>query len=87
MPTVWIPALLRDLTGGQDTVSASGATVAEVIEALERKYPGIKQRLCNADGLRAGMTVVVDTELAGLGLLQPVREKSEIHFLPAIAGG
>ena len=87
MPTVWIPALLRDLTGGCETVTVSGTTVRHVIEALEQRYPGIQKRLCDGDELRRGMAVVVDTEVARLGLLQPVSENSEIHFLPAIGGG
>ncbi|HKM56554.1 MAG TPA: MoaD/ThiS family protein [Isosphaeraceae bacterium] len=87
MPQVWIPSLLRDLTGGQETLTVSGATVRQIIEELDRVYPGIKDRLCNANGVRPGIAVVVDTEVARLGLLQPVSEQSEVHFLPAIAGG
>jgi molybdopterin synthase sulfur carrier subunit len=87
MPTVWIPALLRDLTGGHETVTVLGTTVRQVVESLERLYPGIQDRLCEADGLRSGIAVIVDTEVARLGLLQPVGEKSEVHFLPAIGGG
>lgn len=87
MPTVWIPALLRDLTGGQDTVRVRGATVRQVIEALERSYPGIKDRLCDENGLRPGLAVAIDTQLANRGLSQAVGKDSEVHFLPAIGGG
>jgi molybdopterin synthase sulfur carrier subunit len=87
MPTVWVPALLRDVTGGHETVTVSGKTVAEVIDALERLHPGVRERLCAGDTLRPGMAVIVDTEVARLGLFQPVSEQSEVHFLPAIGGG
>jgi len=87
MPTVWIPALLRDVTGGQDIVTVPGSTLRQVIEALNQTYPGIKDRLCDANGLRSGIAVAVDTEVARLGLSQPVGENSEIHILPAIGGG
>jgi molybdopterin synthase sulfur carrier subunit len=87
MATVFIPALLRDLTGGRDTVVVPGATVRQVIEALEAAYPGVKGRLCEGDDLRRGVAVAVDTEVARLGLRQPVGEKSEVHFLPAVSGG
>jgi len=87
MPTVWIPALLRDVTGGQDIVTVSGSTIRQVIEALDRTYPGIKDRLCDANGLRSGIAVAVDTQVARLGLSQPVGENSEVHILPAIGGG
>jgi molybdopterin converting factor small subunit len=87
MPVVWIPALLRDLTGGQQTVTVPGATVGQVIDELERYYPGVKDRLCDAGGLRPGIAVAVGPNLAGRGLLQPVGEESEVHFLPAVSGG
>ncbi len=85
--TVWIPSLLRDLTGGRETVRVAGRTVRQVIDALEGLYPGLRDRLCRDDGLRPGIAVAVDTQLAPLGLLQPVRENSEVHFLPAVSGG
>jgi molybdopterin converting factor small subunit len=87
MPTVWIPSLLRDLTGGRETVPVAGASVGEVIAALEQLHPGIRQRLCDGDSLRPGLAVFIDTEAARLGLAQPVGPSSEVHFLPNIAGG
>ncbi|MCA9031612.1 MAG: MoaD/ThiS family protein, partial [Planctomycetaceae bacterium] len=87
MPTAWIPSLLRELTGGQESVAVAGTTVAEVIADLDRQFPGIKQRLCEGDALRPGIAVAIDTQLANLGLLQHVPETSEVHFLPAISGG
>jgi molybdopterin synthase sulfur carrier subunit len=87
MPTIWVPPLLRDLTGGRETVVVSGANVLQVIEALDRLHPGVKERLCEGDELRSGIAVVVDTQLAPRGLLQPLTERSEVHFIPAIGGG
>ena len=87
MAVVWVPALLRDLTGGRETVAVPGATVGEVVSALDRLHPGIRARLCDGDALRPGVAVAVDTELSRLGLRQPVSEHSEVHFLPAVSGG
>jgi molybdopterin synthase sulfur carrier subunit len=87
MPRVWIPSLLRDFTGGQESVDVSGERIREIIDQLERVHPGIKDRLCDANGLRPGIAVVVDSQVARLGLLQPVGRESEVHFLPAIGGG
>jgi molybdopterin synthase sulfur carrier subunit len=87
MPTVWIPALLRPLTRQQESVQVSGATLAEVIDALDRQFPGVKDRLCQGGELRPGLAVVVDTQVIRTGLSQAVDEKSEVHFVPAIAGG
>jgi sulfur-carrier protein len=87
MAVVWIPALLRDLTGGQESIKTPGATVREAIEALELRYPGIKARLLEGDRLRPGIAVVVDGSVSGRGLRHQLDETSEIHFLPAIGGG
>jgi molybdopterin synthase sulfur carrier subunit len=87
MARVWIPAPLRDLTNGQDVVTVAGGRVGQVIDQLEQLYPGIRARLCDGEELRPGLAVVVDTEVARLGLREPVGPGSEVHFLPAIAGG
>lgn len=87
MPTVWIPTPLRDLTHGQDTATVSGSTIRQVIEALDRQFPGMKKRLCTDDGLRPGIAFAVDAQVANLGLIHPVPENSEVHILNAIGGG
>ena len=68
-------------------MTVPGATVRQVIASLEQLFPGIRQRLCDGDGLRPGIAVAVDSQVARLGLLQPVGEDSEVHFLPAVSGG
>ena len=87
MPTVWIPALLRHLTDQQESVQVPGTTLREVIDALETKFPGLKARLCQGDTLRPGMAVVIDTQMARAGLSESVSANSEVHFIPAVAGG
>ena len=87
MPTVWIPSLMRDLTGGQSRVDAPGRTVGEVIDALESSYPGIKDRLCAKGEISPGIAIHVDGRIAHLGLLEAVGERSEVHVLPAVGGG
>lgn len=87
MPVVWIPTQLRSLTAGQQTLTVAGATVGQVIDVLEQSFPGIKNRLCEGDGLRPGLAAVVGTQVARLGLDQPVPEDSEVHFVLAIGGG
>jgi molybdopterin synthase sulfur carrier subunit len=89
MPEVWLPPRLQRLTGGQQKVQVAGQTVRQVIENLERTFPGMKDELYDAeeDILMPGMAVVIDGETSQLGLLEHVRENSEIHFLPALGGG
>jgi molybdopterin synthase sulfur carrier subunit len=87
MPTVWIPPLLRELTGGQETVAVPGATVRQVIEHMEETYPGIRARLCEGDRLRPSLSVIVDGQVSRRGLGQPLDETSEVHFVPVVGGG
>jgi molybdopterin converting factor small subunit len=87
MANVWIPALMRDLTGGREVLQVPGNTVAALIEHLDRTHPGIRLKLCDGNALRPGIAVAVDTQISRLGLLQPVGDNSEVHFLPAVSGG
>ena len=86
MPQVFIPPQLRPLTGAPQ-VAVEGRTVREVIDALERKHPGIRQRLCDGDELASGLAVAINGSISSLGLLTKVDPQSEVHFLPAIGGG
>ncbi len=87
MPRVFIPPTMRSLTGGREIVDASGANVREVLEDIENQFPGIMDRLCQDGSIRPDVSVVVGGAIATLGLLQPVEQDAEIHFLPAIGGG
>ena len=87
MPTVFIPPLLRTLSGGQESVRIEGKTIGEVIDRLEERFPGIKARLLEGDDLRRGLAVAVDANLARDGLRTTVTEKNEVHFIPALSGG
>lgn len=87
MPVVWIPALLQPLTGGEEKVVVQGATVQEVVDNLEARYPGVKERLCDGGEIRPHIAVAVDGDVTPEGLDQQVRESSEIHFIPALSGG
>lgn len=87
MPIVHVPPQLRKLTGGERTVEVAGKTLGEVVDALEQRFPGIRQRLLEGEDLRPGLAAAVDSEICREGLRQPIAEKSEIHFIPAISGG
>lgn len=87
MAVVFVPALLRDLTGGVDSVTLPGQTVREVIEQLDDRCPGVKARLMTGDQLRPDIAVVVDGAVTRRRLRHRLEENSEVHFLPAISGG
>lgn len=87
MAVVFIPPLMQGLTEGDVMVLVQGTTLRQVVNNLGTLYPGLKERLLDGDDLSPGIAVSVDGEFTRLGLLQPVREDSEVHFLPAISGG
>jgi len=84
---VFIPTLLQDLTGGLSKIEASGATIRDLIAALDQLHPGLAARLTEDDRLRPNISVAVDGEISPLGLLEKVSPTSEVHFLTAIKGG
>jgi len=87
--TVRIPTPLRTLTGGQDEVDAQGGTVAEVIDDLERRHAGVKERLCDAKGVRRFVNVYLGEEDIRFldGLDTAVKDGDTLSIVPAIAGG
>ncbi|MDX1979667.1 MAG: MoaD/ThiS family protein [Bryobacteraceae bacterium] len=87
MAKVYIPALLRELTGGVEVVDVDGATVRAVIGNLEQAFPGIGGRLMDGERLRPNISVAVDGEISPVGLLEGVGAGSEVHFITAIKGG
>ncbi len=87
MATVYLPALLRPLAGGRDSLSVEGATVRQVIDNLDKQCPGIKERLVENNRLKPNISVAVDNEILPLGLIEPVQPDSEVHFVQAITGG
>ena len=86
---VRIPAPLRMLTGGKDEVPASGGTVGEVINDMEKKHPGIKDRLLDDKGVRRFVNIYVGEEDVRFlkGLATPLKNGDQISIVPAIAGG
>lgn len=89
MVTVRIPTPLRTLTGGEEQVQASGATVRQVVEALESQHPGIRDRLLDDKGVRRFVNIYVgDEDIRFLdGLDTALKGGEEISIVPAIAGG
>lgn len=85
--TIWIPPVHRDLTGGVEHVQIEATTVGEVVIALDACFPGIAMRLMQEGKLRPGIAVAVDGVIATRGLRQRLTTASEIHFVPAMAGG
>lgn len=87
--TVKIPTPLRTLTQGNDEVTAAGETVGEVLEDLEKRYPGVRDRLLDAKGVRRFVNIYVGEEDIRFldGLKTQLKAGDKISIVPAIAGG
>ena len=88
--TVRIPTILRNYTGGQGEVQASGDNLSAVLESLEADYPGIRGRILDDGGaLRRFVNVYVGNDdvrfLEGLDSNTP--DGTQISIIPAVAGG
>jgi len=88
--SVRIPTPLRRVTNGAAEVSASGSTVREMIEDLERQFPGIRGRLCEENGeIRRFVNFFVGEEDIRFlqGLETPLQSGTQVSIIPAVAGG
>ena len=88
--TVRLPGALRDATGGETKLTASGGTLREVITEIDRRHPGFAARVLDEGGaLRSYVNVYIGEEDArargGSGALVP--DGSEVMVIPAMAGG
>ena len=88
--TVRVPAPLQKLTKNQEEVKVSAANIKELIESLEKDFPGIKQRICDEQGLlRRFINIYVNGE--DVRFLQQdataLKDGDEVSIIPAIAGG
>lgn len=87
---VLVPTPLQKYTNNQSTIEASGGSVAELIEALEASFPGIKDRLCDEEGKpRRFLNLYVNSEDIRFldGTETPLKDGDEVSIVPAVAGG
>lgn len=88
--TVRVPTTLRTLTGGASEVALEGATVGDVLTALEDAHPGFKARLLDDQGgLRRFVNLYVADDDVRFrdGLDTPVADGETVSIIPAVAGG
>ena len=90
MPSVRIPTPLRKLTSEKDEVVISASNVGELIEEMEKQFPGIKNRLCDESGnVRRFINLYVNNEDIRFlnGKETALKEDDIVSIIPAIAGG
>ena len=87
MAEVWMSTRMQRFSGGLERVQVLGATVRQIVNNLDQEYPGMKDVLCINNEIDPAIAVVIDGETSNLGMLDKVNENSEVHFIPAMAGG
>jgi adenylyltransferase/sulfurtransferase len=88
---IHIPTPLRAYTGGQQTVSVPGETVAEALQHLTGAHPELQQHLYTGEGkLRSFVNIYLNDDdiryLPGKETT-PTQETDELTIIPSIAGG
>jgi molybdopterin converting factor small subunit len=83
---VLIPSPLRSYTGARE-VEASGATLAEVLADLERRYPGLRFRVIDEqDRMRPHIRFFVNGEQV-FDLTRSLRPADSVQVVQALSGG
>ncbi len=87
---VRIPAPLRKVTNDKDRVEVEAENLADMVDAMEEQYPGIKERLLDESGeLRHFVNIYVNGEDVQFldGLQTAIADSDEVSIVPAVAGG
>ncbi len=87
---VRVTSVLQNLTGGQKRVTASGANVAAILEDMDGRFPGFRQKMYGADGkLHRFVNIYLNDEdiryMGGADVA--VKAGDVLDILPALAGG
>lgn len=90
MIKVKIPQVLQKFTENKFEVEIEGEDIIELVDNLEKKYPGIKERICDEDGkIRRFINIYVNNEDMRFleGDKTKLKDGDEVSIIPAIAGG
>ncbi len=88
--SVRVPTPLRRFTAGKDEVPAEGASLRAIIENLETRHPGLRERLLDDKGeIRRFVNIYLNGDDVRFleQLNSKVKDGDEISIVPAIAGG
>ena len=87
MATVFIPAQLRELSGGSQSVELEAKNIRAVVQQLDAMFPGFKDRICTDGNISPSLQVSIDSVITSRGMIAKIQPHSEVHFIPAIGGG
>lgn len=86
---VRIPTPLQKLTNGRTEVECKAKNIAELVDVLERDYPGMKERLSEGGKIRRFINIYVNEEDIRFVNKEEtaLKDGDNISIVPAIAGG
>jgi molybdopterin converting factor small subunit len=87
MATVIVPALLRDLCEGSSKLELDGATLEQLLRAVDTRCPGFYDRVVEHGQMRPELALAMDGEILRLALHDAIAPNAEIAIVPAIGGG
>jgi len=85
-----VTSVIQKTVGGQRELTAEGGTVAELIDDIDRRYPGFRDQLVDEGGqLHRFVNVYLNDEDVRFleGAATALSEGDEVSILPALAGG
>ena len=61
---------MQNLSNGEQRVVVEGKNVRQIIESLDQKYPGFKDRLVEDGRVKPNISVAIDGEITPLGMIE-----------------
>ncbi len=87
MVRVIIPATLRSFCGGSPQLDVEGATIGDVLRAVDARCPGFYDRVVESGRLRPELAFALNGEVVPLALHDAMASETEIAIVPALGGG
>ena len=87
---VRIPTPLRQLTNGERLVEVGGADLAQAIDELDRRFPGLRARIVDEQGeVLRFVNIFVNGENIREKAFEDtsLKDSDLVHILPSVAGG
>ena len=86
---VKVTANLQKMVGGKRSVQAEGASVLELLDDLDSRYPGFKKQIVTDGQIHRFVNIYLnDEDIRFLDRLDTaLKEGDTLSILPALAGG
>ncbi len=86
---VRVTANLQKMVGGQRSLQGEGASVGELLDDLDSRYPGFREQIITDGQLHRFVNIYLnDEDIRFLDKLETlIKEGDTLSILPALAGG